>query len=163
MGKNLLIVFAILSLISLSQSSLFDFKYRDFLQAFLSKVEGKSVELQKQCFSDRMMDDLRRSKEALEKGKINRFVLAMSAILPEIYSTCPTKDISAIIKAVSEQMKHISLITEENISSEMIEISKIIVTAIKAKEHSAKDIGEYLGDIVYHFLKIKWTEKPANN
>ena len=43
--------------------------------------------------------------------------------------------------------------------TDLIEISKILIAALKEEQHSAKLIGEMLGSIVYHFLKIKWKKK----
>ena len=40
-----------------------------------------------------------------------------------------------------------------------MEIAKILLVALKDLDYSAKSIGETLGSIVYHFLKIKWPTK----
>ena len=43
MGKHILLVLSLLSLVAYSQSSLFEFDYRDFLQAFLSNAEKRAI------------------------------------------------------------------------------------------------------------------------
>ena len=69
MGKKFLIVFAILSIISLSQSSFIDFKYKEFLQAFLSKAKHQSVELNSRCLSDKIWKLFEEQKMLLKQGE----------------------------------------------------------------------------------------------
>ena len=159
MGKKFLIVFAILSIISLSQSSFIDFKYKEFLQAFLSKAKHQSVELNSRCLSDKIMETLRRAKNAFETGRMTAFGIAVEVIIENLSEKCPKDDILKLYHSIKEQLKHFSLVTEENMPTDLIEISKILIAALKEEQHSAKSIGEMLGSIVYYFLKIKWKKK----
>ena len=159
MGKNNLIVFAILSIISLSQSSFIDFKNKEFLQAFLSKAKNQSIELKKRCISDKIIETLRRAKNAFETGRMNSFIIAVDVIIENLSEQCPKDDVLNIFKSVKKQIKHISLVTKDNMPSDLMEISKILLAALKDLDYSAKSIGETFGSIVYHFLKIKWPTK----
>ena len=157
MGKNILLLLALLSLVSYSQQSLFDFEYRDFLKAFLSNAENKEVTLNKRCFDDKFMGNLQRTKGYLEKGEMMKFTLALTKIYTDVTESCPVKEVITIINKVRTQLDNAHWVTAETIPAELFEISKIIVDAFKSKEHSAEDLGEIYGKIVYHFLKVKWS------
>ena len=157
MGKHILLVLSLLSLVAYSQSSLFEFDYRDFLQAFLSNAKQKEITLNKKCFDDKFMGNLQRAKGYLENGQMMKFTLALTKLYSDVTESCPVNEVISITKKVRAQLKNAHWVTAETIPAELFEISKIIVAAFKSKEHSAEELGTIYGKIVYHFLKVEWT------
>ena len=137
MGKHILLVLSLLSLVAYSQSSLFEFDYRDFLQAFLSNAKQKEITLNKKCFDDKFMGNLQRAKGYLENGQMMKFTLALTKLYSDVTESCPVNKVIQIIESVREQLKNAHWVTAETIPAE--------------------ELGTIYGKIVYHFLKVKWT------
>ena len=124
---------------------------KNFLDNILYYALGnKTVFIKEECLGKEYDKDIKGLLKYIEMDTYQLIVYKIEKIAEDAYSNCPIDLALSLFKNATNSIYSISFLS--SIMSRMSNISKIIITELKAENHTAESFGKAIGEVIYAII-----------